>query len=261
MTFASTPSRLLGRDTSLVLHGGGNTSVKVPEKNLFGEDEDILFVKGSGWDLETIEADGFLALPDTPHTFLRLRASWRSSPTRRWPTSCAMECMKNPSAPPPSKSRRSSARLVAPQVRPTIPIADAPHFPILNTPDGEEPHPRDLRATGIVVIPSATMPGLRALAAPVGGNYIRSRRTPPLRGMVLMNHGLFDCVRTERPANPTISMIELVTKAEDYLARKKAWNVDTKSVAAPVQALRQEIATLRRKLCTVAVGCTDGGDN
>src|SRR5215210_1209367 len=52
-------SRLLGRDKSLVLHGGGNTSVKVREPNLFGEEEDILYVKGSGWDLETIEEAGF----------------------------------------------------------------------------------------------------------------------------------------------------------------------------------------------------------
>ncbi|NNJ91599.1 MAG: bifunctional aldolase/short-chain dehydrogenase, partial [Gammaproteobacteria bacterium] len=52
-------SRLLGQDSSLVLHGGGNTSVKITEKNIFGEDEQILYVKGSGWDLETIEAAGF----------------------------------------------------------------------------------------------------------------------------------------------------------------------------------------------------------
>ena len=52
-------SRLLGREPSLVLHGGGNTSVKIEEKNLFGETETILYVKGSGWDLETIEAPGF----------------------------------------------------------------------------------------------------------------------------------------------------------------------------------------------------------
>src|SRR2546423_15057032 len=55
-------SRLLGRDRSLVLHGGGNTSVKLREKNLFGEEEDVLYVKGSGWDLETIEAPGFSPL-------------------------------------------------------------------------------------------------------------------------------------------------------------------------------------------------------
>jgi rhamnose utilization protein RhaD (predicted bifunctional aldolase and dehydrogenase) len=52
-------SRLLGRDKSLVLHGGGNTSVKLREKNLFGEAEEVLYVKGSGWDLETIEPAGF----------------------------------------------------------------------------------------------------------------------------------------------------------------------------------------------------------
>jgi rhamnose utilization protein RhaD (predicted bifunctional aldolase and dehydrogenase) len=35
-------SRLLGRDKSLVLHGGGNTSVKVTEPNLMGNEEEIL---------------------------------------------------------------------------------------------------------------------------------------------------------------------------------------------------------------------------
>ena len=52
-------SRLLGQDSTLVLHGGGNTSVKSQVTNLFGEDEEVLYVKGSGWDLETIEAEGF----------------------------------------------------------------------------------------------------------------------------------------------------------------------------------------------------------
>ena len=52
-------SRLLGREPYLVLHGGGNTSVKVQQKNVVGEIEDILYVKGSGWDLATIEEAGF----------------------------------------------------------------------------------------------------------------------------------------------------------------------------------------------------------
>src|SRR6202011_958279 len=55
-------SRLLGRDHALVLHGGGNTSVKIRERTIFGDEEDILYVKGSGWDLETIEAPGFAPL-------------------------------------------------------------------------------------------------------------------------------------------------------------------------------------------------------
>ena len=52
-------SRLLGQDTSLVLHGGGNTSVKITETNLVNTQEEILYVKGSGWDLEFIEKEGF----------------------------------------------------------------------------------------------------------------------------------------------------------------------------------------------------------
>src|SRR5688572_28308352 len=52
-------SRLLGRDPSLVMHGGGNTSVKLREKNFFGEPEDVIYVKGRGRDLATIDAAGF----------------------------------------------------------------------------------------------------------------------------------------------------------------------------------------------------------
>ena len=44
-------SRLLGSDPSLVLHGGGNTSVKATAPNIFGDEDEVLFVKGSGWDL------------------------------------------------------------------------------------------------------------------------------------------------------------------------------------------------------------------
>src|SRR5664279_5232308 len=52
-------SRLLGQDATLVLHGGGNTSVKIRERNLVGDEEEILYVKGSGWNLEFIEEAGF----------------------------------------------------------------------------------------------------------------------------------------------------------------------------------------------------------
>ena len=48
-------SRLLGANADLVLHGGGNTSVKGEWTNIFGDREKALFVKGSGSDLATIE--------------------------------------------------------------------------------------------------------------------------------------------------------------------------------------------------------------
>ena len=50
-------TRLLGRDPKLVLHGGGNTSVKTRVRDLNGEDTHVLCVKGSGWDMGDIEPD------------------------------------------------------------------------------------------------------------------------------------------------------------------------------------------------------------
>ena len=80
-------SRLLGRDHALVLHGGGNTSVKIRQPNLFGDDEDILYVKGSGWDLETIERAGFA--PRAARSRAAPGQPGARCPTRRWSRSCA----------------------------------------------------------------------------------------------------------------------------------------------------------------------------
>ena len=55
-------SQLLGLDSDLVLHGGGNTSVKINETNIFGEEEEILYVKGSGRNLATIDKVDFTPL-------------------------------------------------------------------------------------------------------------------------------------------------------------------------------------------------------
>jgi len=55
-------SRLLGREHKLVLHGGGNTSVKTTMKDVMGNTVDVLCVKGSGWDLDTIEPAGLPAV-------------------------------------------------------------------------------------------------------------------------------------------------------------------------------------------------------
>src|SRR5437588_13009940 len=55
-------SRLLGRDPALVLHGGGNTSVKTTAKDLLGEAVEVLCVKGSGWDMGNIEPAGLPAV-------------------------------------------------------------------------------------------------------------------------------------------------------------------------------------------------------
>src|SRR5205809_544430 len=65
-------ARLLGADPALVLHGGGNTSVKGRAATLLEDAVDVLYVKGSGWDLATIEPPGHPAVRLAP--LLRLRA-------------------------------------------------------------------------------------------------------------------------------------------------------------------------------------------
>ena len=55
-------SCLLGAEENLVVHGGGNTSVKSVVHDFFGREVDVLFVKGSGWDLKNIQKSGFSAL-------------------------------------------------------------------------------------------------------------------------------------------------------------------------------------------------------
>ena len=60
-------SRLLGNETRLVLHGGGNTSVKTKMKDIMGKYTEVLCVKGSGWDMGSIEPQGLpAAFPGKP---------------------------------------------------------------------------------------------------------------------------------------------------------------------------------------------------
>src|SRR6516162_7879616 len=64
-------TRLLGSDPKLVLHGGGNTSVKTTAKDQLGETVEVLHVKGSGWDMATIEPAGLPAVRLAPLKKLR----------------------------------------------------------------------------------------------------------------------------------------------------------------------------------------------
>src|ERR1019366_4406711 len=68
-------TRLLGSDPKLVLHGGGNTSLKTTARDLFGEEVAVLRVKGSGRDMGAIEPAGFPAVRLEPLRQLRARAA------------------------------------------------------------------------------------------------------------------------------------------------------------------------------------------
>src|SRR5215471_21670606 len=198
-------SRLLGRDHSLVLHGGGNTSVKIRQRNLFGEPEDILYVKGSGWDLETIEAPGFA--PVRLERVVRLATLAELSDAQMVQELRA--ALVDPSAPTPSVETILHALLPHPFVDHTH--ADA-LLAITNTADGER-RVRAIFGDSVVVVPYV-LPGFD-LARVVAEQFPRES-TPKTVGLVLLNHGFFSFGETAREAYER--MIELVSRAEAYLA-------------------------------------------
>ena len=59
-------THLLGGEKKLVLHGGGNTSVKTNYKNIFGEINKVIYVKGSGWDMSNLTHEGMPGLNINP---------------------------------------------------------------------------------------------------------------------------------------------------------------------------------------------------
>ena len=198
-------SQLLGRDPSLVLHGGGNTSVKAPLEDLFGDAHDVLFVKGSGWDLETIRAPGFA--PVRMETLLRMAELEELSDSEM--VAGQRAAMLDPNAPNPSVEAILHAVIPARYVDHTH--ADAV-VTISNTPDGEE-RIRDLYGDRVLVVPYV-MPGF-VLARAIH-ERTRGIDWDALDGIILLNHGVFTYGDTARQSYER--MIALVDEAERYLA-------------------------------------------
>ena len=227
-------SRLLGRDKSLVLHGGGNTSVKIREKNLFGEEETILYVKGSGWDLETIEPQGFS--PVRLAHVLRL-AELPSLSDPEMVNQLVTHMLK---ATAPAPSIETILHGLMPQKFVDHTHADAV-LSVTNTRDGEK-RIREIYGKRCVVIPYL-IPGFDL--AQFCAKEFRAQGTPGTVGMVLLNHGIFSFGETARESYER--MIELVTLAERYLDSKRAWSV-TARPSQPARVQTSSQAELRRKL-------------
>jgi rhamnose utilization protein RhaD (predicted bifunctional aldolase and dehydrogenase)/NAD(P)-dependent dehydrogenase (short-subunit alcohol dehydrogenase family) len=232
-------SRLLGRDKSLVLHGGGNTSVKISERSLVGEEEDILYVKGSGWDLEFIEAAGFSPVR-MQHLLKLARLESLSDPQM---VNELVTHMTRASAPAPSVETILHAILPHKYVDHTH--ADAV-LSITNTADGEA-RVREVYGDRVVVIPYV-MPGFD-LAQSCALRFPAEAGAGTI-GMVLMNHGIFSFGGTARQSYER--MIELVQAAEDYLARRHAWSLPGVAQAPQERPIRGEIAELRASLSAAA---------
>lgn len=234
-------SRLLGREPALVLHGGGNTSVKIREKNIVGEEEDLLYVKGSGWDLVSIEAAGFSPVR-IPH-LLKL-AQLDVLPDPQMVNELKTQ-MTRASAPSPSVETILHATLPYKYVDHTH--ADA-IIAITNTPNGFD-RIQEIYGDSLVVIPYV-MPGFDL--ARLCAQKFAAEATEKTIGMVLMNHGLFSFGATARESYER--MIQLVSLAEDYLQKNNAANPPSAQAATVSEdkPLRHALAQLRFQLSQAA---------
>ncbi|HEY9227545.1 MAG TPA: class II aldolase/adducin family protein, partial [Gemmatimonadaceae bacterium] len=228
-------SRLLGREPSLVLHGGGNTSVKAKGPDVLGHEEELLYVKGSGWDLATIERAGFSPVRiRVLHEVAALSAITDSELVR-----VQRSAMTDPGAPDPSVEAVLHAIIPAAYVDHTH--ADAV-VALTNTPNGEE-LAREVFGERVLIVPYV-MPGF-ALARTV---FELSRGIDWQRydGMILLHHGVFTWGDTARASYE--AMIRLITVAEELLASRGAFAVARGSSVEDLPSL----ARLRRAASAAA---------
>ncbi len=231
-------SRLLGSNPELVLHGGGNTSVKIRESNVLGEEEDILYVKGSGWDLATIEAPGFT--PIRMAHLLKLAKLEALSDTQMVNELKTQQTIA--SAPTGSVEAILHAALPYKFVDHTH--ADAV-VTVTNLPGGEDII-REIYGDEVVIVPYE-MPGFD-LARLVAERYA-AEANEQTRGLVLMHHGIFSFDDDARISYE--AMIELVDRAEQYLKSKNAWELPTAAgEAAPLKM--EQVANLRLRVSQAA---------
>lgn len=230
-------SRLLGSEPSLVLHGGGNTSVKGSLPDPAGGAFNVLWVKGSGWDLATIEPAGFAPLRlDRLREILK--APSLSDPEMVNELRCAL---REASAPNPSVESLLHAFLPFTAVQHSH--ADV-IVTLTNQPNGHEAV-REVFGNDVLILPYA-MPGfdLAQLAVRTWEEGYREG----MLGMVLLNHGLFTFGETTKEAYDR--HIELITRAEEHLA-EKAPLLDPTAPELPAVEPRR-LAELRKELSEAA---------
>ncbi|GAB3118498.1 bifunctional aldolase/short-chain dehydrogenase [Glaciibacter psychrotolerans] len=203
-------SRLLGSDPGLVLHGGGNTSIKSQATDVTGETVDVLYVKGSGWDLVSIERAGFAPLR-------RARLAQLLAVEKLTDTQMMNELRQSSldsSAPDPSVESLLHAMLPARVVLHSH--ADA-LVAVMNQPDGRESI-EQIYGDRLIVIPYV-MPGfdLARLVAELWPKL----STPETEGMVLMNHGLFTLGETgEEAYSRHIEFIQMAEERAGFVAHE-----------------------------------------
>jgi rhamnulose-1-phosphate aldolase/alcohol dehydrogenase len=199
-------SRLIGGDDSLVLHGGGNTSVKAPVKTVFGDEITALFVKGSGHDLRTIEPAGFTALQLAPLARLR-----------------ALDELSEADMTNQLRLNQLEASAALPSVETLLHAFLPPRFVVhshanavlclSNQPTGKELL-RAAAGDGVTVLPYI-QPGFPLAKEMAGASEAR----PDTRGIIVAKHGLFTFADDARTAYER--HLEIVDACERFLAARR----------------------------------------
>src|ERR1700733_10985478 len=199
-------TRLLGQDPRLVLHGGGNTSVKTEVSDLNGDTVDVLCVKGSGWDMGSIEPAGLPAVRLAPLLKLRAREELSDEDMVRLQRANLID----PAAPNPSVEALLHAFIPHKFIDHTHSTAV---LALTDQPDGEALC-REVFGARVGYVPYV-MPGfgLAKAAAQVFD------ADPSVEGLILVKHGIFSFGADARQSYER--MIALVTAAEARLANNR----------------------------------------
>jgi rhamnose utilization protein RhaD (predicted bifunctional aldolase and dehydrogenase)/NAD(P)-dependent dehydrogenase (short-subunit alcohol dehydrogenase family) len=226
-------SRLLGAVPELVLHGGGNVSVKTLEPNLFGDLEEVLCVKGSGWNMESIEPDGLPSVRLKP-----LRDSVKlESLTDFDMVNLHRTSLMNSGAPNPSVETLLHAFLPHKYVDHTHANAV---LALTDQPDGAEIC-REVFGDRVALVPYV-MPGFQLAKS---ASQIFQENTD-CEGLILLKHGIFTFGETAEVSYRR--MIDLVTLAESRIPHVTVVNREVSSELGVIS----DLAPIIRGKCVLS---------
>jgi rhamnose utilization protein RhaD (predicted bifunctional aldolase and dehydrogenase)/NAD(P)-dependent dehydrogenase (short-subunit alcohol dehydrogenase family) len=235
-------ARLLGGDRCLVLHGGGNVSLKTLCSDLLGEPAEVLCVKGSGWDMAMIEPPGLPAVRLAPLRKLRAWVALSDEDMVR----ILRASLIDPAAPNPSVETLLHAFLPQKFVDHTHATA------VLSLADQPDAAARlaDLYGRRVGIVPYI-MPGFR-LAKKAAEVF---EADTAVDGLVLVKHGVFSMGGSAREAYER--MIAIVTLAEECLSRGRKSVFAAASLPDAI-ADAAEIAPILRGACALPDPATQG---
>ena len=228
-------TRLLGRDPLLVLHGGGNTSVKTRAKDDLGQEHEVIAVKGSGADMADIEPWGLPAVKLEPLRKLRALAALSDEAM----VNVQRLNLLDASAPNPSVETLLHAFLPHKFVDHTHAAAV---LSIVDQPDGEA-LAREVYDGRMGIVPYIA-PGF-GLAKAAAEMF---ERKPDVEGLILHKHGIFTFGEDAREAYER--MIEMVSLAESRLRQGRPTVFAARQHAAAI-ASAAEIAPVIRGACAI----------